>query len=81
MSYEERDNSGSIFRVTEKKGEKFPDYEGKAIVDGKPKWVSMWIKEGKKGKFYSIAFKDRDTKPKTGDRRHPESRHEEDVPW
>jgi hypothetical protein len=80
VSYEERDNSGSIFRVADKKGEKFPDYEGKAMIDGKLKWVSMWIKEGKKGKFYSIAFKDRDAldKPKVVNRARTE---EDDIPW
>lgn len=58
--FEERDNSGALFRVTEKKGDKFPDYEGKAIVDGKPVWLSAWIKEGKRGKFMSLSFKERD---------------------
>jgi hypothetical protein len=73
MSYEERDNSGCLFRVTEKKGEKFPDYEGKALINGQPVWVSGWLKEGKKGKFLSLSFKPREEKKSRG--------NEDDVPW
>lgn len=80
MSYEERDNSGSLFRVTEKKGDKFPDYEGKVLIHGRAMWVSGWIKEGKKGKFVSLAFKDRDLnqKPKTTNRARDER---DEIPW
>ena len=30
----------------------------KAIIDGKEKSISLWVKEGKNGKFFSASFQD-----------------------
>ena len=56
--YEQRDNSGSIFKNNRKEKDSQPDYTGKALIDGKEKSVSMWIKEGKNGKFFSVSFQE-----------------------
>lgn len=81
MSREEKDMSGVLFINDRKESDKHPDWSGKGLVNGRPVWISGWKKEGAKGKFISLAFKDREQKKP--DRRHPESRHEadEDVPW
>lgn len=57
MAYEQKDNSGSIFRNDRKEKETHPDHTGTAMIDGREYWISAWIKEGKKGKFFSLAFK------------------------
>ena len=43
MAYEQKDNSGSLFRENEKKSDRSPDYTGKAMIDGKMKRIAGWI--------------------------------------
>lgn len=69
---EQRDNSGILFRNDRKKEEKHPDYQGRATIDQRGWWLAGWIKEGRKGKFLSLAFTAQD---ETDSR--PQSRGEE----
>ena len=55
MAYEMRSNTGNLFR-NEKTHDKSPDYRGEALVNGVTYQIGAWIKEGKKGKFMSLAF-------------------------
>lgn len=55
---EKRDNSGILYKNPDKAPDnKFPEYKGEATIDGKDYWISAWVKEGAKGKFFSIAYK------------------------
>jgi hypothetical protein len=60
MATEQHDNSGILFRNSDKTKETDRDYRGEATVGGVNYWVSGWIKEGKKGKFMTFSFKPKD---------------------
>lgn len=50
--YELKENSVTIFK-NEKKSETHPDYKGQINVNGKLFDIALWVKEGKRGKFFS----------------------------
>lgn len=53
---ETKQNTGAIFKNTNKKADSHPDYKGQINVDGKLKEIALWIKEGKNGKFFSASI-------------------------
>ena len=56
MAYEQKNNSGSLFKNDKKQTEKQPDYNGTIKVDGKEYKLAAWIKESKSGmKYFSIS--------------------------
>ncbi len=57
MAYEQRDNSGSIFKNEKKTTDNHPNMTGKCLIGGVEYWVSAWTKDGTKGKWQSLAFK------------------------
>ena len=61
MAYEQRDNSGSLFKNDRKETANHPDYKGTAMVGGVEMWMSAWIKESANGtKFMSFSFQPKD---------------------
>lgn len=62
MSYEQRDNSGSLFKNDEKQQPNHADYQGQIMVDGKMYWINAWVKEGKNGKFFSLSVREKTSK-------------------
>jgi hypothetical protein len=56
MAYEQRDNSGTLSKNDFKKAAKQPDYRGTAMIGGVEYSIGAWIKEGNKGKFFSMSF-------------------------
>lgn len=70
MAFEQRDNSGALFKNTRKEQETHADYNGTALINGVEMYVNAWVKEGKNGKFFSLSFKAKNgaaksDKPKT----------------
>ena len=50
--YEQKDNSGALFKNDKKETDSHPDYKGEAMVDGNDYWVSGWINTSKAGNKY-----------------------------
>lgn len=79
-AYEQRDNSGSLFRNDKGDNEKAPDYRGPCMVDGKELEVSAWLKTSSKGtKFMSLSFKP--PFKKKNDERPAQRNDDEDIPF
>jgi hypothetical protein len=57
MSYDNT-NTAVIFKNNKKENEKHPDYRGTINVDGRELEISLWIKDGKAGKFFSGKIKE-----------------------
>jgi hypothetical protein len=88
MSYQEKDQSGTLFKNDRKERDSQPDWTGKAIVNGVPVYVSGWNKDGR----VSLAFKNRqegsfEKKPQQGanvaESRNPAGGREltDDIPF
>jgi hypothetical protein len=67
MAFEQRPDSGVLFKNREKKNPKSPDYTGNCLVDGQPKRIAAWIKPGKSGTFMSLAFSEPQERQEQGD--------------
>jgi len=62
MAYEQRDNSGTLFKNERKvEGDNKPNMTGKAMIGGVMYFFDAWTKEGAKGRFQSVSFKRMDT--------------------
>ena len=56
-NYQPKPGSGSIFKNEKKNLPNQPDYRGEILTpEGQKLSVAMWVKEGKKGKFFSVAL-------------------------
>lgn len=56
----ERDNSGTLSRNERKTSPNQPDHKGSITIEGREYWLSAWIKEGPKGRFFSLAATPKD---------------------
>jgi uncharacterized protein (DUF736 family) len=57
MPFELKDGQGNLFRNDRKEEDRHPDYKGQAMIDGTLYDIAAWLKEGKKGKFFSLSIK------------------------
>lgn len=85
MAWEQRDNSGSLWKNDDKTEDSHPNAKGTVMVGGVEYWVSAWTKTTKTGdKFQSLSFKKKDApKPaeKASDRLKQRVEEEDDLPF
>lgn len=61
MAYEQRENSGSLFKNDKREKESQPNARGTAKIGGVDYWVDAWTKKDKNGKpWQSLSFKRKD---------------------
>jgi hypothetical protein len=76
-------NSGTLFKNDmEGKSENFPPYGGSLNVDGQEYWVSAWVKDGQKGKFFSLAIKPKEARQeRAAPARQEPAMADDDIPF
>lgn len=62
MAFEMKPNTGSLFRVEDRKSDTHPEYSGSALIDGVEYFMDAWVNEVKSGpktgkKYFSFKFK------------------------
>jgi len=50
--YQQKDDSGVLFKNDKKETDSHPDYKGNAMIDGTEYWFSAWINTSKTGTKY-----------------------------
>ena len=85
MAYEQKDNTGTLFKNDRREKDTHPHATGTALIDGVEYYVSAWTKEGKKGKFQSLSFKPKEQRrPDDGDAgygRQPRDMDDREIPF
>jgi hypothetical protein len=58
MAYEQKDNTGSLFKNDRKEQDTHADYRGSALIGGVEYWVDAWINTSSSGaKYMSLRYK------------------------
>lgn len=61
MAYEQKDNTGALFRNDKREKETHPHARGDAMIDGVRYEIGAWTKQDRNGnKFQSLSFKRKD---------------------
>ena len=76
MAFQQKPNTGALFKNTRKENDKGPDYRGDINIDGTSYWIAAWLKDGAKGKYMSLAVT-----PKEGTVVARPAKDELDVPF
>lgn len=64
MAYQPKAGQMSLFKNDRKEKDSHPDYKGDGMdLEGNPVWISAWVKEGSRGKFFSISIQPKEQKP------------------
>lgn len=71
-------NSGILSRNNDRKNDKQPEFRGSCEVDGQRYWLSAWVKENDKGKFFSLSFTKIEDR---GEESQASSVDDDDVPF
>tara|TARA_R110000824_G_scaffold39383_1_gene119209 strand:+ start:874 stop:1170 length:297 start_codon:yes stop_codon:yes gene_type:complete len=58
MAYQQKPNSGSLWKNDKREKDTHPEYKGSALIDGVEYWVSAWVNETQadKAKYFGMKF-------------------------
>jgi hypothetical protein len=79
MPYEQRDNTGSLFKNTEKRNERGPDYSGTCLIEGVEFFFDGWIKQKEGGRAWmSFSLKRKEKQAQQPTRQAPRRSRDDD---
>ena len=79
---EQRDNSGILGKNLRREKDTHPTHSGQCTIDGKPFWISAWVKEGRDGsRFFSLAFKPKMAREHAGAPDNPGEHGSDEIPF
>jgi hypothetical protein len=86
MSYEQKDNSGSLWKNERKESDSHPNVTGSAVIDGVEYYVDGWtntVQNGAKAgqKYQSLKFKRKDAAKGAAPSRAPAKKVDDDIPF
>ena len=86
MAFDQKPNTGAIFKNDKREKDTQPHCKGSALIDGVAYWVSSWTNESPKGRYQSLKFERKDSKPESKPSTSPQSGDtmatlENDLPW
>ena len=75
MAFEHKPGQGSLFKNDRKEKDTHADYNGTLVLpDGTECWLNAWLKDGGKGKFFSLSVKPKQAAGYGGNKELPESK-------
>lgn len=75
-------NRWTLNKNDRKETDKHPDYTGSLNVDGREFWLSAWLKEGSRGKFFSGSIKPKEPLREAASApKHDQSILDDDIPF
>lgn len=75
------ENRGVLFKNDKATTDKHPGYTGKINVGGVDYYLSAWVKEGQRGKFFSLSVKPVDEKPQAQPAQQAVAEMDDDIPF
>jgi hypothetical protein len=78
MAFEKKEGSGALFKNNDRQKDTHPEYRGDILINGVEYWLSAWVKEGKNGKFFSLAAKKKEERQGDTVKRNPGKQEEDE---
>jgi hypothetical protein len=61
--FQQRDGFGQLFRNDRAENERHPSHKGTFLLNGVTYEIAAWVKEGRKGKFFSLKVQEAGARP------------------
>jgi hypothetical protein len=84
MSYQHKEDTGSLFKNDKRESDKHPHAKGSALIDGVDYWVSAWTNTRDSGeKYQSLKFskKEENRAPNPAKQQAPVDEFEDEIPF
>jgi hypothetical protein len=82
MAYEQKPNTGSLFKNHKKESEKHPTHAGSFNIEGTEYWINAWVNETKKGeKYFSLKVKPKEAQAVKKEQPTQEWEDEDSIPF